>query len=953
MRGEVTGGAVMRTRAVAGFGLVCALMACLVGAGAARADSSFSVPSAAISRSLQAVPAQTPLTLPPYSDTTGETVAPFPGAPSYPSIDTYTASQDRGIPLGGIGAGGFEINQAGSFGPWYFGGGQAEWRNLPQAALHVDEQVAGGAQTVRTLAVNGSAPQGNSCLGGLCPPLSDVAWTPGVASAFPTLTSGQATYRALYPFGWISTKPQSQGGPFAASISTRFWSPIVAHDDKRSSMPVAYFDVRVANTTGRRDRVSVMFTFPNAPAHVPNTGSYNWAGGGKTPTGYVGTQLSTRTGLTSAYDYSPQLNAGAVTLGADSPQNTPDEQGQWTIAAAPQPGQQESYVTSWNAGGTGSDIIDSFKAGNGVLPDSSLDSSDSAGAVAVRVDLAPGQSTTIPFVLAWDFPYDVYSANPGKSAGYTVWMRRYTEWFGAKQDAQNNYVPGSYPGNQGWNIAQWALANHNDNLDAVDRWWLPLADNPRVPLPIRTSALNQLYYLIAGGAMWVNGLVSNTATPTAGGRLGTAVPDTHLFGMTKGQDGGDTSSYGGDDVNAELFEAFDRLFPDIERDYLRTITEMVNRGTGPGVGSFGPQTGDPFIQWQPDGSIGHNFQFAYRVLRYYEVTHDTSLFRYAYPAMLALYQRDINTFEVAGSEGALPAGGGRNADGSVPPGIGTTTHDLLQVSGNGIEATDDWMIEVDAMRADTAIAQQLGIPQATPAVYNELTTRFLATKTTLNTALWNAQAKHYNFDTGTGNANSGDYDQGLFAEATYPQDLTQLAGIPSIFDTAKLVQHLQTTWDHDISPFRSDGRVVGAVDLLSANFGVIGDVHPVFLNSDVSAREMWPGQEYPLAAAMIKTGETTGDHQLVSEGTELANSVAWWTWDDPADGYAFQTPDDQGVVFAPPGTTNGNIPVPASETTTEPLDHRNLSYSRALTVWDLYDTLSPPTQRSGWGPFSR
>jgi len=73
-----------------------------------------------------------------------------------------------------------------------------------------------------------------------------------------------------------------------------------------------------------------------------------------------------------------------------------------------------------------------------VLPDGSLDSSDSVGAVAVRVDLAPGQSTTIPLVLAWDFPYDVYSVNPGKSAGYTVWMRRYTEWFGAKQDAQNN-----------------------------------------------------------------------------------------------------------------------------------------------------------------------------------------------------------------------------------------------------------------------------------------------------------------------------------------------------------------------------------------------------------------------------------------------------------------------------------------------------------------------------------
>jgi non-lysosomal glucosylceramidase len=925
-------------RVCIGVGAMIALS--LLGVASASADSGFGIPAAAISRSLEAVPAQTPLSMPPYMDTTGETVAPFPGAPSFPSQDTYSASQDRGIPLGGIGAGSFEINQAGSFGPWYFGGGQQEWRTLPQAALHVEEQPAGAQSTVRTLAVNGSAPQGNSCLGGLCPPFSTVAWTPGVLRGFPTLSSGQASYRALYPFGWISTKPRSEGGPFAASISTRFWSPIVAGDDKSSSMPVAYFDVRIANNTDRRDEVAVMFTFPNAPAHVPNTGAYNWIGGGRNVTGYVGTEVTTRTGLTSKYDYSPQLHGGGVTMSSDSSQDTPDEQASdWTIAAMPQPGQHETYVTSWNADGDGSDIIDALKSGAGRLPDGSLDASNSAGAVAVRVDLAPGQSTTIPFVLAWDFPQDVYSASPGSSPDYTVWMRRYTEWFGAKMDAQNNYLPGSYPFHQGWNIAQWAMDSHDRNLAAVDRWWLPIADNSRVPLAIRTSALNQLYYLTAGDSMWVNGLVSNTVTPTDGQRLGTTTPGTHLFAQYTGEDGGD-SSFGNANVNANVFEMWDRLFPDIERDYLRTQTEMLNLGS-PGIGGFGSGTSSPFVQWSPGGGIGNDWAYPYQVLRYYEITHDVSLFRYAYPAMLKLYQSDEQTFGVATNEGALPLGGGRGPTGAPPAGVGTTTHDLLQVSGFGVEAAGNWMIEVDAMRAATAVAARLGISAATPAVYAELSNRFTATKASLNSALWNAAQDHYNFDTGSGNTNSGDYDQGLFADATYPEDATHLAGLPSIFDTTKLVEDLQQVYDHNIAPFTAYGHPIGAVDLLSASYGVIGDAHPVFLNSDSNAREMWVGEEYPLAAAMITTGQHTRDRRLADEGFNLAEGVADETWTVPGDGYAFQTPESQGMVLAPAGTIDGNTPAPASETTTAPQLHRNLSYVRPLDVWDLYDTLAP------------
>ena len=44
----------------------------------------------------------------------------------------------------------------------------------------------------------------------------------------------------------------------------RFWSPIVAGEDERTSMPVAFFDVKLANPTAKAIDVSVMFTFPNA-----------------------------------------------------------------------------------------------------------------------------------------------------------------------------------------------------------------------------------------------------------------------------------------------------------------------------------------------------------------------------------------------------------------------------------------------------------------------------------------------------------------------------------------------------------------------------------------------------------------------------------------------------------------------------------------------------------------
>ena len=212
-------------------------------------------------------------------------------------------------------AGSFQINQAGGFGPWYFGNASQEWRNLKQAAFHVREKNGDSAPVTKTLAVNGTGPITNSYVNQPAPGYP--VWSPDVMTSWPTIDKGDATYDALYPFGWIKYKNKRQGGEFDSDISTRFWSPIVAKDDRRSSMPVAYFDVQVANNTNKAEEVSVMFTFPNATAHVAGTGQPGWLGGPVSNPAKVGTGNSVRTGLTTKFDSSEGVKA--VTMSADDP----------------------------------------------------------------------------------------------------------------------------------------------------------------------------------------------------------------------------------------------------------------------------------------------------------------------------------------------------------------------------------------------------------------------------------------------------------------------------------------------------------------------------------------------------------------------------------------------------------------------------------------------------------
>ena len=351
----------------------------------------------------------------------------------------------------------------------------------PATSGHPHPRTATWAQpATRTLAVNSAE------FGSLLP-----AWS--------TLDAGKGTYSALYPYGRIDyTDPVP-----STSVSTTFWSPIVAGNDESSSQPVAYFDVELSNKTKKTTNVSTMFTFPNAPAHVGSTVQ-------NTPSKVP----SVRTGYTSRATVDHRHKITGITLGADSPTNTADaKNSEWTTAVRDEPGRRVSYATSWNADGDGSDIYTPFKT-TGRLPNASLDSSNSASALSVEMKLKAHQTETVRFVLAWDFPQITFG-----TAGDTSWMRRYTSFYGAREDAKNNYITGSYPGHQGFAIAARNLLRADKSAKDVARWWKPVAADTTVSPAIRMAALNELGQLPFNGSFWESGW---SPVPTTQAHLGQA-----------------------------------------------------------------------------------------------------------------------------------------------------------------------------------------------------------------------------------------------------------------------------------------------------------------------------------------------------------------------------------------------------------------------------------------------
>ena len=886
------------------------------GASSAHPPTGHPVPEAAYVRTFGAVP---PGTCNPFGDQQCKTGIPTPG---YRNAGAGLSVPGLGIPLGGVGAGSFMINQCGTFGPWNMSGSQSaqfwEMRTLPQAAFHLREEGVGGI-AVKTLAV----------------PHNHIALERRFGSVLPAwnqLKPGDGSYAALYPFGYITYNA------FQSKVSMRFWSPIVAKEDERTSMPVAFFDMLLFNPTAKAIKLSVMMTFPNASPHNAGT---------------------TRAGLYSRYDVDAASGIGGVTLGSDDPANTPDAfKSEWTIAAHPAKGQTLTYCTSWNGAGDGSDIYTPFSsaASNGKLPNGNIDQSSTAGAVAVALTLQPRQRSTVRFALSWDFPqvyYGGFGGGPrggGGSPQRAVWMRRYTAFLGGKETATNDYVQGSYPFKQGFDIARNQLKLFDKSLADVEAWWKPIADNKQVPVWLRKSALNELFHMVFNGSFWESGLVSSTIPIAPGGpRLGSAIPDTHLFYTIDAGGGGaganeiDVDSYG--------YLAYAKLFPSLELSRIRALLQLIRQnpigigrvpqqvvsGTGPYISQTAsfqglPATTPPSQGVPPPtpskdlGALfaptgGDSFRdcphkLIYRTYALYKETGDDSLLRYGYAPMLKALQY-TQFFRPPGSH--LPM----DPPSNNPP----NTMDQLPIDGHGIYNSQLYLLSLQILSTLTPRAMRLGVAEATTQMQATLDQELAAAKAEFEKIFWNPATGRYRYCDGTGGigGRTGDIrghfkpvlpPDTIHLESFYAQGIAMQLGLPDLVDLQHARTHLNNVLDK-FTRFRdAAGNILGAPLVLDAQFNYFGkELHTTEIN------EVLPGTAYPAAAAAVLIGKKTGDKALIAKALKIGEGVAYQTYDNENNGYAFATPESWFV---------DSVDV-----------SRFPAYVRARSVWSLLDAVAP------------
>lgn len=374
----------------------------------------------------------------------------------------------HGMPLGGFGAGCIGRSHRGDFNLWHIDGGEHLFRPIPACQFSVFEQV--GNELRQAYGLCTEPPQDGS--------LSRWRWYPASRGAGATEQTGE--YFALYPRSWFVYR-----NVFQTELVCEQVSPILPNNYRETSYPVAVFEWTAHNPSNQPITLSIMLTWQNTVGWFRNTL--------KSP------EVRVRDDGSPVYQYQPAWgNSGGnfsqlfvsgtmsgMVLSRQNRAAKPAEgDGQWCMAV-----QTEAEVfwrNRWNPAGDGSEIWDRFAA-TGTIPVDNSETAAGAGeqvasACVVRVQLQPGETRQIPFVLSWDFPITEFAAG-------VEYYRRYTDFFG--RDGQN-----------AWSIAQTALENYRTWQAQIQQWQQPILDRSDLPDWFKMALFNELYDLCSGGSLW-------------------------------------------------------------------------------------------------------------------------------------------------------------------------------------------------------------------------------------------------------------------------------------------------------------------------------------------------------------------------------------------------------------------------------------------------------------------
>jgi len=375
----------------------------------------------------------------------------------------------HGMPLGGFGAGCIGRSSRGDFNLWHIDGGEHTFQTIPACQFSVFESANSASQAY---ALCTQPPNDGS--------LKAWQWYPREGRGDGLITNS-GVYHALYPRSWFVYE-----GVFQTKLTCEQFSPIWAGNYQETSYPVAVFLWTAHNPTDQPLTLSIMLTWQNMVGWFTNAI--------KSP------QVRLREDGSPVYEYQPRLGEsqgnfnqwvadndqiGCVLGRVGSSDPVQEGEGQWSIATLKNSHSEVFYHTRWNPSGTGEDVWQSFTQ-DGSLPNYENETPAAEGeqlatAIAVRLTLQPGETRSIPFVLAWDFPVTEFAAG-------VEYHRRYTDFFGRT-------------GKNAWAIARTALQQYQNWQQQIQSWQQPILEKD-LPDWFKMALFNELYDLTSGGTLW-------------------------------------------------------------------------------------------------------------------------------------------------------------------------------------------------------------------------------------------------------------------------------------------------------------------------------------------------------------------------------------------------------------------------------------------------------------------
>jgi non-lysosomal glucosylceramidase len=705
---------------------------------------------------------------------------------SYPMIDDGPWA---GVPIGGLGSGSIGRTQRGDFARWHLRVGTHVYRPVPacQFSVYVGDPAASGGQAHVLSTLRPDA-------------LPTWGWD---------LPEGAGTYRALFPRAWT----QIDWDALPVEIEGSQLSPVVAGNLRESSYPVGVFEWRVRNPTDRPIRVGFMFSWQNLDEDAAGTptGAHNVVHREGGAIGVV-------------------LRGGDAVAGADPLPET-------AILAAIEAGAQVTYRSRFDVA-DGADVWSDF-AQDGALDDVADDrpAADGQGigaAVAVTLDLAPGEERSARFALAWDTPVMRFGAGTG-------WYRRYTRFFGRD-------------GGHAAAIAAEGLARQREWEAAIAAWQAPILDDPARPDWYKMALFNELYVLVDGGTAWEDG------------RVGEPPPDPAHTGFAF-LECFDYPYYNTHDVIFYGSWALAMLWPELERRVISTLAASipdddprpvsiratgaagVRKVTGAAPHDIGMPSEDPWLQlnaydWQdPNDWKDLNSKFVLQLWRDRVLFNDPALVAAAWPAV----ETALDWLAKTDTDGdGLPDHDGADQ-----------TFDTWSMRGPSAYAGGLWLA---ALSAGVAMATEVGETAAAE--------RFAALReragVSFTSRLWNGT--YLRFD-GSGGADS----ESIMADQLCGLWYADATGLPSYLDAKQVRSALQTVVAANVRGFQ--GGRMGAVNGMWPD----GTVD----RTSSQSSEVWPGVTYGLAALLLHRG-------MDAEAWETAEGAVRTTYER---GFWFRTPE--------------------------------------------------------------